>query len=1060
MHRAARPPPDAVDSAMSVAVRLLGRFEVRIDGRPVARPGAKTCALLGYLAARAAWVERSEVVALLYPEVGTRQARGSLRQLLHNARPYAPHLERDGSRLRWRPDCDLDRFVAAADRGDAQAALAAWGGELLEDLPPLDEAPFLEWLDLERERLGGVWRSVALDEAERLRAGERPAEAAELLRRVVAADPLDEDALARLMEALAAAGRTPQALNAYRRFSERLQREVDLPPAPETRDLADRLREGVRSTDAPARGGTLRANPAPIPRARHELIGRDGDLAALDRVFGAGARWATLTGLGGSGKSRLALAYTARAATIHAVAWADGGRARDAAGLQRELRRAFGLDERADAPLTRGLAALGEGPVLLVVDDPADPDTALGVLAHLLDAGPPGLRLLVTARGELGHPDEQVVPLGGLSSRAGADLLRTLVGGAGPPSGAHRRAAERIARATGGLPLALRLAAGWAELMPLEQLADRVERSTDALTDATGEAGLAQVLDETLASLAGADRAAFARLGVFAAPFAATAAEAVGVALPALLRLRRRGLVERHGDDRLSLHPLLAERAAAELLGLPESDTLLRAHAEHHLGTVAEAGLSDERRPRALDRLDAMRDDLQRAWAWAVEAGRHDLLDAALPNWTTWHVAATRHEELATSVAAATPDGPPLRRARYRLAAVSRRRDEASRAEVETCLTVFEREEAWLEAAQALENLAIRSVGGGAFEQAARLADRGLAAAERAGAPSLRVSLLNVRASPAIAVRDHAKAEELYRTAISGAEDDPLAADRARGNLADLCVALGRPREAVALTRASLTLARARHDPEYALRRRHVLARALYAAGDDAEAEALLRRQLDDLAGADLDRVLMETLRWLAAKHLVRLLASSDRSDEAEGLWRRASPPSQGRAWRRPSWLATGGWLALQAGDVVRADAHLTEALDAFDALPVTPAVDETAARVEALLDGTTSALAAGRLEVARSRCVRGLDGALDAASPPLLLAALLAAARVAQHAGRTRRACLLVARVSADPRCHTETRRAAHDLAARAALVVPDVAPVSDARLGRLARSALKRMS
>jgi tetratricopeptide (TPR) repeat protein len=484
-----------------------------------------------------------------------------------------------------------------------------------------------------------------------------------------------------------------------------------------------------------------------------------------------------------------------------------------------------------------------------------------------------------------------------------------------------------------------------------------------------------------------------------------------------------------------------------------------RDYAEHFLGEVAEAGLSDERRPRALTRLDGMRDDLRRAWAWAVERRRHDLLEAALRNWAIWHAAGTRHRELVASLSQAIPDGPPLRRARFRVAEAAWRRDERGRADVEACLAVFEREEAWLETAQALENLAVRAVSRGDFDEAARLTDRGLEAAERAGARGLRVSLLNIRASPAIAARDHDKAEDLYRTAMKGDEDDPLAADRARGNLADLCVALGRPREAIALTRASLELDRARNDFEYALRRRHVLARAMRAAGDDVEAEALLRRQLRDLSNADLDPALARHLRWLAARHLVRLLGSSGRTDEAERLWRDTSPSSDARAWRGASWLATGGWLALQAGDVARADGRLSEALDEFDALPVTPGMDERAARTEALLDGTASALAAGRLEVARKRCARALDGALDTARPPLLLAALLAAARLELHAGRRRRACLLLARVLADPRCHAETRGVAKALADRAAFGVTDVLPLSDGRLGRLVASLARAM-
>lgn len=1045
---------------MGVGVRLLGPFAIRIDGRPSTRPGTKGCALLGYLATRAEWVDRSELVGLLYPEASSTHARANLRQLLHNVARIVPTLEREGTRLRWTPDSDLARFLDAVEHGDAAAALEAWGGDLLDDLEPLDEPAFLDWLDLERERLAGLWRGVALDEAERLMAMGRHADAAEPLQRIVARDSLDEQAVTTLMRALAVAGRLPQALSAYARFEERLSRELDLRPTPKTRDLVDALRAGDTAPSTSAYRSAPLPAPVTLPRMRHEPIGREADLAALDQAFAADSRWVTLTGLGGSGKSHLARAYAARTSGTTPVAWADGRLGIDAHELRRELLHACGFDDDDDLALERRLSVLGEAPYLLVIDDPADREAARVVATSLLARDTSGVRLLVTARSELGGADEHVMPLTGLAPERGAELLLDAVRRRGrEPIASDRPAAERIARATGGLPLALRLAAGWCELIPMDELAARVERSAALLADPSDEAGLARVVDDTLGSLQNDDRAAFARLGAFSDPFSATAAEAVGVSIPVLLSLRNRGLVERYGDDRLTLHPLLAEEAADELRRDPRADDVLRMHAEHYLNGVAEAGLDDDRRPRALARLDAVRRDLLRAWSWATRHDRRDLLDAALANWVAWNEAATRHRELVATVAAATPDAPPLAHARFRFAAAARSSDEHAHAVVEACLEVFEREAAWTDAARALENLAVRAVRRGDFGNAAHLADRGLTVAQRAGARALRVSLLNVRASPEIAARDYARAEELYRSAIANGDEAPLAADRARGNLADLCISLGRPREAIALTRASLGVARARHDVEYALRRRHVLARGLRAAGDDTEAEALLRRQLDDLADARLDPSLTAVLRWLAAGHLMRLLARSGRTDEATTLWQESTTPPDERPWRRGAWLATGGWLALQAGDPARADALLSEALDAFAATPATPHSEEAEARIAAQLSGSASALAVERGAVARRRCAEALDGSLRAGLPPLLLASLLAAARLELHRGFRRRACLLLARVLADPRCHAETRRTARRSAVQAGLAMPDAQPVRDARLHGLARSMLRRM-
>ncbi len=142
--------------------------------------------------------------------------------------------------------------------------------------------------------------------------------------------------------------------------------------------------------------------PAHLPRASHALRGGDADLAALDESDFSGARWETVTGLGGSGKTRLALAHAARAATDGAVAWADGRRGVDAPALARELLRACGLEGPGDTPIEQRLTTFGDAPLLLVVDDPADSEAALNAITRLVCFGPPGLRILVTARGELG----------------------------------------------------------------------------------------------------------------------------------------------------------------------------------------------------------------------------------------------------------------------------------------------------------------------------------------------------------------------------------------------------------------------------------------------------------------------------------------------------------------------------------------------------------------------------------------------------------------------------------------------------------------------------------
>lgn len=124
---------------MLVTVRLLASFSVEVEGRPLGPLGAESSALLAFLAAREDWVERGELAAMLYAELDAGRARRNLRQLLHGLAGVSG-LDREARRVRWRVDSDLARFRAHAERGDAEAAVAAWGGDLLADLPALDDA--------------------------------------------------------------------------------------------------------------------------------------------------------------------------------------------------------------------------------------------------------------------------------------------------------------------------------------------------------------------------------------------------------------------------------------------------------------------------------------------------------------------------------------------------------------------------------------------------------------------------------------------------------------------------------------------------------------------------------------------------------------------------------------------------------------------------------------------------------------------------------------------------------------------------------------------------------
>lgn len=591
-------------------VRILGPLLVERDGelRPV--DGRLRQALVVRLAlAGGRTVARDRLIADLWGEDVGPAARNGLQALVAAVRRRG-----DAALVRSSPSgyalgegvgTDLDRFErhlrAGREREDDLAAAAAlslavrlWRGPLLDgaDVPFADAARRA----LHERRLQAL---QALGAAQ-MRLGAAAA-AVETLMAPVRDEPLREELVALLVAALSGAGRRAEALALIDATRRLLRDELGVDPGPA---LLEAQRLALR--DDRAHPPRLRLRDGG-PRPRPAMIGREHELADV-RALLAGARLVTITGPAGVGKTRLAEAVVEEDPEGAAFVPLIG--ARRAEDVPAVVAAALGLQARGEAllaTLAEGLRAT-PGLRLLVLDNLEHLPGAAAVVERLL-VGVPGLAVLATSRSPLHLPVEHRLPLrpvdsGGTASTAARIFLqrarRTDPHFALDPSEGDDLA--RVLTACEGLPLALELAAGWLDVLPVPQLASRLADRRVPLIDPRAEAGdrhasMAAAVDWSVDRLPPGPRAALEAAAVFAGGctlpgLAAVAGLQEGAAAAHLAALVDRSLLQRTGD-RFDLLHVVRERLLA--ITAPDRLQVLR-HA--HLRLV-HAPIADVPRSRA-----------------------------------------------------------------------------------------------------------------------------------------------------------------------------------------------------------------------------------------------------------------------------------------------------------------------------------------------------------------------------------------------------------------------------------------------------------------------------
>jgi molecular chaperone HtpG len=650
-----------------LSISLLGLFQLELDNQNITDRlrTAKERALLAYLAVESDRSHAREVLAeLLWPEKPEGVARTNLRQALLGVRRAigdrdlsTPYLGVDGETIQFNCDrsywIDTDAFNTHIQNTfththksletclycaqHLQAAVDLYRGDFMEGSLLLDSPGFQEWVVFHREQYLRYLLSALQTLTDYFRLVGKFELAHKYAYRLVNLDPLDESSHRRYMVVLAMSGKRAAALEQFHTCRRILQSELGVGPSLETTTLYEKIKNGeALRIDT---GSLKRVN---LPAQFTPFYGRESELEWLAQSLANPIyRFITIVGMGGIGKTRLAL----QAAEINSELFPDGVRyvALDTIVspdlIIPSIVQSLGFPFRGDAePKKQLIRFLRPLRTLLVIDSIEYHLDQAGLILEILQQAP-GVKFLVTTRQRLHYQAATLLELKGLAYPSDVNdpnaldypSVRLFLSRATRIQAGFVASEKvlpyiiQICKAVDGLPLAIELSAARLREFSCELIWQDLQRNFNVLQASMLDlperhSSILAVFEQSWDSLTDNEKAVFRKLSVFAGIFTLDAAQRIaGASLPVLSTLMDKTFLQGDASRGFTLHPLWKQFASVKLAEKPgENDLLIDMYHEYYFDFMRQHDIElriGTHKKKTLDEIEAQIENIHSALA-------------------------------------------------------------------------------------------------------------------------------------------------------------------------------------------------------------------------------------------------------------------------------------------------------------------------------------------------------------------------------------------------------------------------------------------------------------